>query len=58
VRNIRRDSNEELKKLEKNEHVSEDEVKKEHDEVQKITDSFIKKIDELLEHKEKEIMEV
>ncbi len=58
VRNIRRDSNEELKKLEKDEHISEDEVKKEHDEIQKITDSFIKKIDELLEHKEKEIMEV
>ena len=58
VRNIRRDSNEELKKLEKGEHISEDEVKKEHDEVQKITDSFIKKIDELAEHKEKEIMEV
>jgi ribosome recycling factor len=58
VRNIRRDGNEELKKLEKNEHISEDEVKKEHDEIQKITDSFIRKIDELLEHKEKEIMEV
>jgi len=58
VRNIRRDANEELKKLEKNEHISEDEVKKEHDETQKTTDSFIKKIDELLEHKEKEIMEV
>ncbi len=58
VRNIRRDSNEGLKKLEKDEHVSEDEVKKEHDEIQKITDSFIKRIDELAEHKEKEIMEV
>jgi len=58
VRNIRRDVNEELKKLEKAEHVSEDEVKKEHDEIQKITDSFVKKIDELLEHKENEIMEV
>ena len=58
VRNIRRDSNEGLKKLEKEEHVSEDEVKKEHDEIQKITDSFIKKVDELAEHKEKEIMEV
>jgi ribosome recycling factor len=33
-------------------------VKKEHDEIQKITDSFIKKIDDLLEHKENEIMEV
>ncbi|MBI5846381.1 MAG: ribosome recycling factor [Nitrospirae bacterium] len=58
VRNIRRDINEDLKKLEKEKHVSEDEIKKEHDEVQKITDSYVKKVDELLEHKEKEIMEV
>jgi len=58
VRNIRRDINEDLKKMEKEKHISEDEIKKEHDEVQKITDSFIKKVDELLEHKEKEIMEV
>jgi ribosome recycling factor len=58
VRNIRRDGNEELKRLEKDEHISEDEVKKEHDEIQKITDSFIKKVDDVLEHKEKEIMEV
>ncbi len=58
VRNIRRDSNEELKKLEKDKHLSEDDVKKEQEEVQKLTDSFIKKIDEILEHKEKEIMEV
>lgn len=58
LRNIRRDSNEELKKVEKDKHVSEDEVKKEHDEIQKITDSFVKKVDELLDHKEKEIMEV
>ncbi len=58
VRNIRRDANEELKKLEKEKHLSEDVVKKEQEEVQKITDAFIKKIDELLEHKEKEIMEV
>jgi len=58
VRNIRRDANEDLKKLEKEEHISEDETKKEHDEIQKMTDSFIRKIDEVLEHKEKEIMEV
>ena len=58
VRNIRRDINDELKRLEKEKHVSEDEIKKEHDEIQKITDSFIKKVEELLEHKEKEIMEV
>ena len=58
VRNIRRDANEELKKLEKDKHVSEDDVKKAQEETQKITDSFIKRVDELLEHKEKEIMEV
>lgn len=58
IRNIRRDSNDELKKLEKEKHLSEDDAKKEHDEIQKITDLFIKKVDEVLEHKEKEIMEV
>ncbi len=58
IRNIRRDANEELKKLEKEKHLSEDDAKKEHNEIQKITDSFIKKIDEVLANKEKEIMEV
>jgi ribosome recycling factor len=58
VRNIRRDINEELKKLEKEKHLSEDEVKKVHDEIQKITDSYITKVDEILGHKEKEILEV
>lgn len=58
VRNIRRDSNEELKKLEKEKHLSEDDVKKVQDEIQKLTDVHVKKVDEVLEHKEKEIMEV
>lgn len=58
VRNIRRDSNEELKKLEKEKHLSEDDVKRSLEEIQKLTDSYIKKIDGVLEHKEKEIMEV
>jgi ribosome recycling factor len=58
VRNIRRDSNEGLKKLQKDKEISEDELKKSLDEMQKITDSFILKVDEALEHKEKEIMEV
>ncbi len=58
VRNIRRDANEELKKFEKDKHLSEDVAKKEQEEIQKVTDAFIKKIDEVLEHKEKEIMEV
>jgi len=58
LRNIRRDINEEIKKLEKEKHVSEDVVKKFHEDLQKITDSFIVKVDEVLSHKEKEIMEV
>jgi ribosome recycling factor len=58
IRNIRRDSNEELKKLEKEQHLSEDDAKKIHAEIQKLTDSYITKVDEVLKHKENEIMEV
>jgi len=58
VRSIRRDTNEELKRLEKDQHLSEDDVKKFHDEIQRMTDSFIVKVDEVLKHKENEIMEV
>ncbi|MFO0752662.1 MAG: ribosome recycling factor [Thermodesulfovibrionales bacterium] len=58
VRNIRRDINDELKKTEKEQHLSEDDVKRFHDEIQKITDSYVQKVDEILHHKEKEIMEV
>jgi ribosome recycling factor len=58
VRNIRRDTNDDLKKLEKEKNLSEDEAKKFHDEVQKITDSYIVKVDDVLKLKEKEIMEV
>lgn len=57
-RNIRRDSNEKLKKSEKEKLISLDEEKKALDEIQKMTDKYIKVIDELLVHKEKEIMEV
>ncbi len=59
-RNIRHDANNDLKKKskEKDAHISEDEVKKLQDEVQKLTDNHIKRIDELLAHKEKEIMTV
>ncbi len=58
IRNIRRDSNEHLKKAEKDEHVSEDERKHGEAEVQKLTDKYIKHLDEILNIKEKEIMEV
>ena len=58
IRNIRRDINDELKKTEKEKHLSEDDVKKFQEEVQKLTNSYIGKVDEVLQHKEKEIMEV
>lgn len=56
VRNIRRDHNEALKKIEKEEHLSEDERKRGEQEIQKVTDRFIKNIDEMIEAKEKEVM--
>jgi len=57
IRNSRKEANDELKKLLK-ESVSEDDVKDGEDSVQKLTDSYVKRIDEILEHKEKEIMTV
>lgn len=58
VRNIRRDGNDFIKELEKEKEISEDDLKKGQEEIQKITDSYIAKVDETLSHKEKEIMEV
>lgn len=58
VRNIRRDVNDSIKKLEKDKKISEDEAKKGQDSVQKLTDKYIKEVDEVLDKKEKEIMEV
>ena len=58
IRNIRRDANEQAKKAQKNKELSEDQEADVHDEVQKLTDESIKHIDELLEKKEKDVMEV
>lgn len=58
VRNIRRDLNEAAKKLEKDGEISEDDLRRAQDDIQKLTDRFIEQIDELLKAKEKEIMEV
>lgn len=58
IRNIRRDGNEDIKKMEKEKHLSEDDTRKTQEEIQKLTDNYIKKIDEILSHKEAEIMEV
>jgi ribosome recycling factor len=58
VRNVRRDGMDMLKTLEKKHEISQDEHRKWHDEVQALTDSNIKKIDETLATKEKEILQV
>jgi len=58
VRNIRRDANDSLKKLEKDKVLSEDELKKAMEEIQKLTDSFVAKADAKAVAKEKEIMEI
>jgi len=58
VRNLRRDANDSLKAQQKNGEVSEDDQRRLQDEVQKLTDKYIKEIDNLLATKEKEIMTV
>ena len=58
IRNHRRDANEELKKKKASKEVSEDDVKRIQEEVQKATDKYIAEIDQLLAHKEKEMLEV
>ena len=58
IRNIRRDANDSLKKQQKANEISEDELKTAETDVQKMTDEFIKKIDVMIEDKSKEIMTV
>ncbi len=58
IRNIRQDSNNHVKKLEKDKQITEDISKKAQDDIQKITDEFVKKIDEMVKHKEEEVMKV
>ncbi len=58
VRNIRRDANNLAKELLKAKKISEDDAKRAEDSIQKLTDKFIKEIDQLLSHKEAELMEV
>jgi ribosome recycling factor len=56
IRNIRRDANDGIKKMKNNKEISEDNEHRGYDEIQKMTDEFIKKIDERSENKQKEIM--
>src|SRR5204863_2446302 len=58
VRNIRRDANEAVKKLLKDKKVTEDEDRRAHDEIQKLTDTYMQKLDQAAKTKEKEILEI
>lgn len=58
VRNVRRDALDDVKKLKKDNQISEDEEKRFENEIQKLTDDSVKKIDELLAQKEKDILQV
>ncbi|MFM7483797.1 MAG: ribosome recycling factor [Burkholderiaceae bacterium] len=58
IRNIRRDANESLKKLLKDKAISEDDERRTHDEVQKLTDKFVAEVDKLVVEKEKDVMTV
>lgn len=58
IRNIRRDGNDDLKKLEKNGEITEDELRGYSDDIQKLTDAHVQKMDEVAKDKEKEIMSV
>ena len=58
VRNIRRDANEQLKKLLKDKQCSEDEERRAHDELQKLTDRFVAEIDKVMQVKEADLMAI
>jgi ribosome recycling factor len=58
IRGFRRDANEELKKLQKDAKLTEDELRKSEAEIQKLTDQYIQKIDDAIKKKEQEILEV
>lgn len=58
IRNVRRDANDSFKKLQKDGEISEDEMKRYQDQVQKTTDNYIAQVDKIVQEKEKEIMEV
>ena len=58
IRNLRRDGLDKLKKLEKDKEISEDELRQAEEEVQKVTDKFIRKVEDITKLKEKELMEI
>jgi ribosome recycling factor len=58
LRNIRRNVNEDIKKLEKSHDIGEDEMHSNQEEIQKLTDSYVKQVDEVINAKEKDVLEI
>jgi ribosome recycling factor len=58
IRHARKEANDEIKRRQKDGEISEDDARREQDEVQKLTDRYIQQLDDLLRHKEAEVMEV
>jgi len=58
LRNLRRDANDKMKKMEKDKDLTKDDLKRGEKEIQELTDSYVKKVDDLVVGKEKEVMEI
>ncbi|MFQ5932885.1 MAG: ribosome recycling factor [Nitrospiraceae bacterium] len=58
IRSVRRDANDELKQLQKESKITEDDLRKGEAEIQKLTDQYVQKVDQILKKKEEEILEV
>ena len=58
IRNVRRDANDDLKKMEKNGEITEDELRGQVNDIQKLTDDFIAKVENLAKEKEEEILAI
>jgi ribosome recycling factor len=58
IRHARKEANDQIKRRQKDHEISEDDARREQDEVQKLTDRYIQQLEELLRHKEAEVMEV
>jgi len=57
IRNVRKDANHHIKMVQDEGHISEDDIKRAEQEIQNLTDDHVKRLDEMMEHKEKELME-
>jgi len=58
IRNVRREANDTLKKLEKDKDITEDDLKRGEKEIQDVTDEFVSRVDKVIEEKEKDLMEL